>query len=119
MLVPHGDDQWFDIVRMVGWILVNAEELGVTGDTAADLAANSESAKVKRLLGSESTWGQDVLNLDQDVAVNILEAVGNFGEMFERWYSVEAEEAGRGFYRNRGPDNLYYRGGLIYVPEMT
>ncbi len=119
MLVPHGDDQWFDIMRMVGWILVNAEEAGVTQANVEDLAKNSKNAKILRMLGSEGTWGQDVLNLDQDVAVNIIKAVGNLGEMLDRWYSIEAEEAGRGFYRNRALDHLYKNGGLIYVPEMT
>ena len=41
MLVPHGDDQWFDLVRMVGWILLNAEELGVTQDNVQDMYDNS------------------------------------------------------------------------------
>ena len=29
-LVPHGDDQWVDIVRTVMAVLINAEELGIT-----------------------------------------------------------------------------------------
>ena len=119
MLVPHGDDQWFDLIRMVGWILVNAEELGVTQDNVEDMYANSPSVKVQRLLGAEGTWGQERLQIAPDVAVNIIKEVGNFGEIIYRYYSVEAEEKGWGFYRERGPDNLYFRGGLMYVPENT
>ena len=51
--------------------------------------------------------------------MNIIREVGNFGEIIDRYYSVEAEEKGWGFYRERGPDNLYLRGGLMYVPENT
>ena len=115
MLVPHGDDQWFDLIRMVGWILVNAEELGVTQDNVEEMYANSPSVKVQRLLGAEGTWGQERLQIAQDVAVNVIKEVGNFGEIIYRYYSVEAEEKGWGFYRERGPDNLYFRGGLMYV----
>ena len=119
MLVPHGDDQWFDVVRMVGWILVNAEEYGVTMDNVADMAKSSGDTKILRMLGAEGTWGQDVLTLDQDCAIDVLKAVGNFGEMHDRWFSLESEEAGIGTFKNRGLDKLWMNGGLIYVPEMT
>ena len=119
MLVPHGDDQWFDLIRMVGWILLNAEELGITQDNVQDMYDNASSTKVQRLLGAEGTWGQDRLQIADDVALNIVKEVGNFGEIIDRYYSIEAEEKGWGFYRERGPDNLYLRGGLMYVPENT
>lgn len=118
MLVPHGDDQWFDLIRMVDWILVNSEEYGVTQANVEDMAKNSTNTKVLRMLGSEGTWGQDVLTVDQNCAVNVIKAVGNFGEMFDRWYSLDSEKYG-GTFKNRGLDKLWTKGGLLYRPEMT
>ena len=46
-LVPHGDSQWFDIVKTVMGILIQGEALGVDSANAADLAAGG-NVKVQR-----------------------------------------------------------------------
>ena len=35
-VVPHGDDQWFDIVKTVMGMLIYAEAYGVTNGQCAD-----------------------------------------------------------------------------------
>ncbi|NIN67973.1 MAG: amino acid ABC transporter substrate-binding protein, partial [Anaerolineae bacterium] len=60
--VPHGDDQWLDVVKSVMWALINAEELGVTQANVDDMMA-SDDIVVRRLLGQEGDWGYSDLGL--------------------------------------------------------
>ena len=47
--VPAGDDQWADLVRTVMWVLINAEELGVTSQNAEEMKG-SDNVVIKRCL---------------------------------------------------------------------
>src|SRR6266581_4131704 len=81
-MVRHGDDQWFDIVKWVHYAMLNAEEMGV-GQKNIDEAMNSATPDVKRLVGTEGNYGEQ-LGLTKDWAVRIIKHVGNYGEVFER-----------------------------------
>ena len=81
-VVPHGDEQWFDIVTTVMTILIYAEAMDIgmgnvptatTGDTAAD-----------RLFGLEGSYGQEEMGLSATVAQDVVRAVGNYGEIYDR-----------------------------------
>ena len=111
--VPHGDDQWFDLVKTVLMILINAEELGITSQNVDEMM-NSESIEVLRLLGQEGEWGQADLGLDADVAANIIREVGNYGEMYDRYMGPD----GLSFTLDRGLNALWTEGGLIYAPPL-
>ena len=75
-LVPHGDSQWFDIVKTVMSILIQGEALGVDSANVAALAASDDVA-VQRLLGAAGSWGQETLGLDLTVAQTVIAQVGN------------------------------------------
>jgi general L-amino acid transport system substrate-binding protein len=109
--VPSGDDQWFDIVKMVVFGLINAEELGVTQSNVTDMI-NSDNVSVRRLLGSEGEWGQADLGLDADAMVNAISAVGNYGEIYDRYLGPDALNI------PRGPNRLWTDGGILYAPPM-
>ncbi|MFN2189269.1 MAG: amino acid ABC transporter substrate-binding protein, partial [Candidatus Promineifilaceae bacterium] len=111
--VPSGDDQWFDIVKSVAWALMNAEELGVTQANVDDML-NSDNIKVRRLLGAEGEFGQSDLGLDADFVVNVIKAVGNYGEIYDRYMGPN----GDAFTLPRGLNELWTNGGLIYAPPM-
>ena len=81
-VVPHGDDQWFDIVKTVMSILIYAEAYDVSSSNMPS-AATGETKK-DRLLGFEGSWGQESLGLDQMAAQNVISAVGNYGEIYDR-----------------------------------
>ena len=81
-MVPHGDDQWFDVVKTVMAILIYGEAFSITSDSVPG-AATGETVK-DRLLGFEGSFGQESLGLDMDVAQNVLKAVGNYGEIYDR-----------------------------------
>ena len=110
-VVRHGDDQWFDIVRWTLFALLTAEELGVTQANLEE-SLRSENPEIRRLLGLSGDHGP-LMGLDRRWAYNIIRAVGNYGEVFER-------NLGQGspIKLRRGLNDLYTRGGLMYAPPI-
>jgi general L-amino acid transport system substrate-binding protein len=111
--VPAGDDQWFDLVKTVAYVLINAEELGITSQNVDEMMG-SDNPEVKRLLGVEGEFGQADLGLDADFAANVIRAVGNYGEVYDRYMGPN----GDAFTLDRGPNDLWSNGGLIYAPPL-
>jgi general L-amino acid transport system substrate-binding protein len=106
--VRKGDWRFFDIVRWTHFALITAEELGITAANL-DSFANSTNPDVQRFMGRTGDLGR-MMGLDNDWAVKIVRAVGNYGEIWERNMTPI------GF--PRGVNNLWNRGGLQYAPPM-
>ncbi|MCF6233531.1 MAG: amino acid ABC transporter substrate-binding protein [Rhodobacteraceae bacterium] len=113
--VRHGDNQWSDIVRWSVFALINAEELGITQGNVEDMRANSKDPNVLRMLGAESNLNEG-LDLEKDWAYNIIKAVGNYGEIYEK-YMGDGEQ-GLGIAREGSLNALWTNGGLMYSPPM-
>ena len=119
-VVPHGDDQWFDIVKTVMSILIYSEAYGV-GSGNVPTAATGD-AKVDRLFGLEGSFGQDSLGLKNTVAQDIIRSVGNYGEIYERHLGPD----GIGLPRENGRNALWAdapcgdcpKGGQIYAAPL-
>ncbi|NLG73917.1 MAG: amino acid ABC transporter substrate-binding protein [Chloroflexi bacterium] len=111
--VPSGDDVWFDIVKSVMFGLINAEEYGVTQANVEEMK-NSDNVEVRRLLGTEGDWGQSDLGLDPDAMARVIAAVGNYGEIYDRYMGPN----GDAFTLDRGLNRLWTEGGLIYAPPL-
>lgn len=111
-LVAHGDNKWRDLVAWVVNGIITAEELGVTSQNAADLAANSENPTVKRLLGTSDEYGS-YIGLSNDWMLNVITTIGNYSEIFER-------NLGQGtpLKLKRGNNALPRDGGLLYAPAF-
>lgn len=107
-VVRQGDDGWFNITKWTYYALLNAEELGVTQANVDDMKANATNPEVRRLLGAEGAFGTGI-GLTNDWAVNIIKAVGNYGEMFERNVGGSSE-----LKIARGKNALWSKGGLQY-----
>ena len=105
--VRKGDAQWADIVKWVGYAMLNAEENGVT-QANVDQMLKSDNPEVKRLLGSEGKFGEGI-GLTNDWAYRVVKLVGNYGESFER-------NVGQGspLKIKRGLNALWTQGGLQY-----
>lgn len=115
-VVPHGDDQWFDIVKLVMYALINAENPAygpITQATVDDVLAG-DNIKGKTVLGVEGDWGYSSLGLDADALANALRAVGNYGEIYNRYMGP----AGIAFTLPRGLNEHWTNGGLIYAPPI-
>jgi general L-amino acid transport system substrate-binding protein len=96
---------------VVLWGLINAEELGVT-QANVDEMMNNENIEIRRMLGAEGEWGQADLGLSADAVARVVRAVGNYGEIYDRYMGPE----GMSFTLDRGLNNLWTNGGLIYAP---
>jgi len=111
--VRQNDSKWFDIVSWSHYAMVAAEEFGIT---TANLEEMKKSANpdIKRFLGEEadSTIGAD-LGVANDWAAQIIKAVGNYGESFER-------NVGEGSPLKiaRGLNAQWTKGGLQYAPPV-
>jgi len=118
--VPDGDSEWFDVVNWVVLATIEAEELGVTSENIDEMLESDDPA-VGRFLGQpvEGEEGEAVVDhglaVDPDFTVEIIRAVGNYGEIYDR---------------NVGPDTplqldregtanaLWTDGGLHYAPPF-
>jgi len=109
--VRQGDDQWLTVVKWVHYALLNAEEAGITQANVGEML-NSTNPEVKRILGKDGELGKGI-GLGNDFVVNIVKAVGNYGELFER-------NVGTGSRLNiaRGLNNLWNKGGIQYAPPL-
>ena len=110
-VVRTGDDQWFNIVEWTLYALIDAEEAGVTSLNIESLKA-AKTHRIRRLLGLEGTFGPG-MGLDPGFMSNVIRAVGNYGEMFERNFGPETGAAVL-----RGQNALWINGGLIYAPPI-
>ncbi|WP_210529068.1 amino acid ABC transporter substrate-binding protein [Rubellimicrobium arenae] len=109
-LVRHGDNQWEDIGRWTLYALIAAEELGVTSANVTEMAAApTENPEINRLLGTEGDLGA-MTGLDNQWAVRAIQAVGNYGEVFERNIGSETPIG-----LARGLNALWTQGGLMYA----
>lgn len=106
--VRHGDDQWFDIIKWVGFGLIQAEEFGIASDNI-DKFANTQAPDYRRFLGLEGNFGQS-LGLSNDFMVQVIRQVGNYSEMFRRHLAP--------LNLARGVNALWVDGGLLYNPPF-
>jgi general L-amino acid transport system substrate-binding protein len=113
--VPTGDDQWLDIVKTVIWGLINAEEFGVTSDNVEQMKSSSD-ANIRTMLGAEgeADWGYTTLGLTPDSLAKAISAVGNYGEIYDRYFGAN----GMAFELDRNLNNLWTNGGLLYAPPI-
>jgi general L-amino acid transport system substrate-binding protein len=107
-VVRHGDDRWFDVVKWALFAMLEAEELGLTSKNI-DQQASSTNPAVQRFVGASGDIGK-MLALDNRWAYNVIKQVGNYGESFA------ANLTPLGF--DRGINNLWTKGGLMYAPPV-
>ncbi len=111
-LVRHGDNEWADVVRWTLNALIAAEEYGITSANVEELSQGTENPEVNRILGTEGDLGA-MMGLDAQWAKRAIAAVGNYGEIFER-YIGENTPIGLA----RGLNAQWTDGGLLYAPPF-
>lgn len=107
--VRNNDSRWFDVVKWIVYGTFQAEEFGITQANLAQFE-NNPSPEIKRFLGKEGTLGQD-MGLPADFMERAIRAVGNYGEIYKR-------NIGDQFQLDRGQNELWTKGGLIYSPPF-
>ena len=118
LVIDENQSEWADIVRWVTHTLVQAEEFGITSENIDELIANNtdensendSKSDIRAFLGIEGNIGED-LGLSKDFAVNIIKAVGNYKEVYERNFDSEILP--------RDKNKLYTDSGLHYSPPLS
>ncbi len=103
-----GDDRWVDILKWMHMALLTAEEFGITQANVEQMAKTSQDPFVRRLLGLEGDFGK-ALGLDNEWAYRAIKAVGNYGEIYDRFFGPKALDL------PRAQNNLWTNGGLQYA----
>ena len=107
-VVRHGDEQWHDVVDWAIYALIEAEEKGITQKNVDDMLKTDDPG-IKRMLGVTPGTGK-ALGLDEKWAYNAIKAVGNYGEIFDKHLGLSSP-----LKLERGYNNLWTKGGLIYA----
>ena len=102
-LTIHGDNKWNDAVSWVVYATFFAEEHNITMKNVKTF--KTDNPEIKRFLGETGKMG-DKLGLPQDWAKQIVMAVGNYGEIFERNLTPIGLP--------RGVNKPWTQGGLLY-----
>ncbi|MGH2663141.1 MAG: amino acid ABC transporter substrate-binding protein [Actinomycetota bacterium] len=112
--VVDGDPRWFDVINIVVNGIILAEELGVTSENVEQEAENPSDPFIGALLGVPVEEGEEVgLGFDPGIGIeptfmqNVLAAVGNYGEIFDRNLTPLDIE--------RGINALWTDGGIQYA----
>ncbi len=109
-VVPHGDDQWYDIVKTTMAILIYAEAFGITSDSVP--TARTGNTAVDRLFGLEGGYGQEDLGLSPTAAQDVIRQLGNYGEIYDRHLTP------LGVTRAGSRNDLWINGGEIYAAPL-
>ena len=108
-VAPLGDDTWFNVIKWVVYATFEAEEQGITQANVVATSTSSTNPVVKRLLGVEPP--DSLLGLDPDWVVDVISAVGNYAEIYDRNLGPTTP-----FDLARGPNQQWTDGGLLYAP---
>ncbi len=104
-MLRRNDQEFFAIMRWMIFALQQAEESGVTQANVLQMKAESKDPTIQRLTGASGEVGKG-LGLDADWAVRAIQAVGNYGESYDR----NIKPLGL----TRGMNALWNKGGLMY-----
>jgi general L-amino acid transport system substrate-binding protein len=108
-VVADGDSAWFDTVKWITYVLIQAEEFSINSQNLSQFQ-NSQDPNIRRFLGLNEKLGED-MGLPNDYASRIIRHVGNYGEVYDR-------NIGKPFGLERGLNNLWTNGGLLYSPPF-
>ena len=112
--VPHGDEQWYDLVKAVMAMLIYAEAYGI--DSRNVPTAPTGNTKIDRLFGLSGSYGQETLGLNQTAAQDVIRAVGNYGEIYDRYMAPLGlvREGGRNALWSAAPCADCPKGGQLF-----
>lgn len=110
-LTRHGDNNWGDIVTWTVNCTIQAEELGITSENVDDFLGG-DNPVVQNLLGEVGDLGT-YMGLNADFCYQIISQVGNYGEIYARNLGPDTP-----FNLERGLNNLWTEGGLLYSPPF-
>ena len=112
-VVRDGDSQWAQVIDWVVIATIQAEEWDITSGNL-DTFADTDDLDIRRFLGLEFERDGEVTVFDPGLGLepgwtwNVIEQVGNYGEIYERNITPLGIP--------RGENSLWTEGGLLYAP---
>lgn len=103
-----GDAQWASLVDWTVWALLQAEQHGVTRANVAQMHDSADP--VARRLAGATPWIGKALGVTDDAFRRAIQAVGNYGEMYDRDVGKSSE-----LDMPRGRNALASQGGLMWA----
>lgn len=111
-VIKRGDEEWLALTKWIYFATIEAEELGVTSKNVRAKAAVKTDPRLIRFLDANGVFAKQ-LGINPGWVTRIVEAVGNYGEMFERNLGKDSA-----LKLDRGPNRLWKQGGLMYSPPF-
>jgi len=110
-----GDSQWSQIVDWVVIATIQAEEYGITSENVDEMTG-SDDPGIARFLGQPGEEGvfDPGLGLEPDFAVDVINAVGNYGEIYDRHVGPDTPLG-----LERLLNDLWTEGGLLFPPPYV
>ena len=109
--VRHGDDQWLDVVKWTIYALIEAEELNIDSKNISSFS-KSKNPRIRRFLGISRGNGKalDLMKRGRKTPFLMWEIME---EIFERHVGKNSP-----LKLDRGLNNLWSNGGLLYAPPV-
>lgn len=105
------DMQWIKLVRWTIYAMIAAEEHGLTSANIAQATATGDP-ETDLLTGHGPDYAE-VLGVPPGWAKRVISQVGNYGEVFSRNFGE-----GSPLKSQRGLNDLWTKGGLLYAPPV-
>ena len=117
-VVPHGDEQWFDLVTAVMTMLIYAEAYGINSGNVP--TSETGNTSVDRMFGLSGSYGQETMGLSETAAQDVITQVGNYGQIYDRHLTpLGLERVGsRNALWNAAPCGDCPKGGQIYAAPL-
>jgi len=104
------DAKWANVVRWTVFATIQAEEFGIT-QANVDSFLTTDNPAIQRFLGIGDNASGSYLGLDNGFVANVIRAVGNYGEIYNRNVGPDTDLG-----LDREINDLWTNGGLIYAP---
>lgn len=110
-VIREGSPRLREVLQWMHYGMITAEELGITQANVEEMVATATDPNVKRFLGTEGAVGEG-LGVSNDWMVNVIKAVGNFGEFYDRNLGKDSALG-----VERGLNALHRDGGALIAPS--
>ena len=106
----QNDSQWADVINWLVYVLIIADEKGVTSANIDEMIANPPDPEAGRFLGVGDDELQTKMGIAADGYAQAIRQVGNYDEIYVN------NLAALGFTRAGSANARWTEGGLVYAP---
>jgi general L-amino acid transport system substrate-binding protein len=110
--IKRGDEAWLVLLRWIYFAVIGAEELGVTRQNVRAKVQAKGDLRLAKFLDTSGAFAK-LLGVQPGWIVRMIEASGNYGEMFARNLGEDSA-----LKLDRGHNRLWTQGGLMYAPPF-